>query len=173
MRIEKNKMVTIDYTLSAENGEMLESSRGKEPLTYIHGSGGLIRGFETALEGRAPHDAFTFTVNPEEGYGERREELVFRAKREQFAEIPDLAIGMPLRVQTPEGAMVVRVAEVSDDAVSLDANHPLSGKRLTFDVKVLDVRDATAEELEDDQRQDGCGCGASSCSDSCGEGCCA
>ena len=171
MRIGKDKAVTLNYILSGENGEILENSRGKEPLTYIHGSGGLIRGFETALEGRSPKDALTFTVSPNDGYGERREELVFQAKREQFDGISELTIGMPLRVQTPEGAMVVRIAEVHDDTVLLDANHPLSGKTLTFNVEVLDVRDATAEELEG-QQQDSCGCAAGSCGDSCEEGCC-
>jgi FKBP-type peptidyl-prolyl cis-trans isomerase SlyD len=170
MRISKDKAVTLDYTLSGEQGETIETSKGKEPLTYIHGSGGLIKGFETALEGKSPKDSLTFTVNPEDGYGPRHEELVFQAQREQFAEIPELAIGMPLRVQTPEGTMVVRIAEVHDKHVLLDANHPLSGRTLTFDVQVIEVRDATPEELED-MEQDRCGCGADACGDSCGAGC--
>jgi FKBP-type peptidyl-prolyl cis-trans isomerase SlyD len=170
MRIVKDKAVTLEYTLSDETGEVLESSKGKDPLMYIHGSGGLIRGFETALEGKSPKDELTFTVSPKDGYGERREDLVFEAKREQFTGIPELTIGMPLRVETSEGAMVVRIAEVKEDTVLLDANHPLSGKNLTFDVEVLDVRDATPEELEDKQ-QDSCGCSAGSCGDSCGGGC--
>jgi FKBP-type peptidyl-prolyl cis-trans isomerase SlyD len=170
MRIAKDTAVTLEYTLSDETGEILESSRGKDPLTYIHGSGGLIKGFETALEGKSPKDALKFSVSPKDGYGERREDLVFQAKREQFTDIPELTIGMPLRVQTPEGGMVVRIVEVRDSTVLLDANHPLSGKSLTFDVEVLDVRDATPEELED-QQQESCGCRAGACSDSCGEGC--
>jgi len=79
MIITKDKAVTLEYTLSDENGETLETSKGREPLTYIHGSGGLIKGFETALEGKSPKDAFSFTVKPEEGYGERRQDLVFQA----------------------------------------------------------------------------------------------
>jgi FKBP-type peptidyl-prolyl cis-trans isomerase SlyD len=169
MQISRNKVVTLSYTLSGEGGEIIETSKGKEPLEYIHGSGGLISGFETALEGRSPKDAFAFTVEPAEGYGERRDDLVFQAKREQFASIPEITIGMPLRVQTPEGAMVVRVAEIRDDAVFLDANHPLAGKTLTFDVEVLDVREATAEELE--EQQDACGCSSASCGTSCGDSC--
>jgi FKBP-type peptidyl-prolyl cis-trans isomerase SlyD len=174
MRITKDKAATLEYTLSGDQGEIIETSKGKEPMTYIHGGGGLIKGFETALEGKSAGDSFVFSVNPEDGYGERREDLVFQAKREQFNGIPELTLGMPLRVETPDGAMIVRIAAVHDDNVLLDANHPLSGKSLTFDVKVLDVRDATPEELED-QHQGGCGCDAGSCGqgcgDSCGEGC--
>jgi FKBP-type peptidyl-prolyl cis-trans isomerase SlyD len=170
MQISKDKVVTLNYTLTGEDGAVIETSKGKEPLEYIHGGGGLIRGFEVALEGRSANDAFVFSVNPADGYGERRDELLFQAQREQFASIPELTIGMPLRVQTPERAMIVRIAEVRDDAVLLDANHPLAGQTLTFDVEVLDVRDATAEELEG-QKEDSCGCDAASCGGSCGEGC--
>lgn len=174
MQISKDKIVTLNYTLTGEDGAVIETSKGKEPLEYIHGGGGLIRGFETALEGRSPKDAFAFTVSPTDGYGERRDDLLFQAQREQFASIPELTIGMPLRVQTPEGVMIVRIAEVRDDSVLLDANHPLAGQMLTFDVEVMDVRNATAEELEE-QRAESCGCGSASCGegcgDSCGEGC--
>jgi FKBP-type peptidyl-prolyl cis-trans isomerase SlyD len=173
MQISKDKVVTLNYTLTGEDGTVIETSREKEPLSYIHGGGRLIRGFESALEGRSPKDAFAFTVNPAEGYGERREDLIFQAKREQFASIPEITIGMPLRVQTPEGAMIVRICEVRDDAVLLDANHPLAGQRLSFDVEVLDVRDATEKELEEQRRDNSCS--PTSCSDSCcttcGEGC--
>lgn len=174
MIVAKNKAVTLDYTLSDERGETLETSKGKEPLTYIHGSGGLIKGFEAAIDGRSAKDTFSFTVKPEDGYGERRNELVFQAASEQLKEIPELAIGMPLKAQTPEGTLVVTIAGFDGDKVLLDGNHPLAGKELTFAVEVLDVRDATAEELEDAMSpHDGCGgsCG-DSCSDACGQDCC-
>jgi FKBP-type peptidyl-prolyl cis-trans isomerase SlyD len=178
MKISKDKVVTLNYTLT-EGEEVLETSDGREPLMYIHGSGGLIKGFEAAMEGRSPKDTFGFTVSPEDGYGVPQEHLIFQAAREQFQQIPELTIGMPLRVQTPEGAMVVRIAEVHDDHVLLDANHPLSGKTLTFNVEVLEVRDATAEELEDAAQAEEAACGCesagscgSSCGTSCGEGCC-
>jgi FKBP-type peptidyl-prolyl cis-trans isomerase SlyD len=170
MIIGKDKAVTLDYTLCDESGETLESSKGREPLTYIHGSGGLIKGFETALEGRSPKDSFSFTVKPEEAYGERRQDLLFQAPKEHFGGISDLVVGMPLRVQTPNGAMVVTVAAIEDDKIFLDGNHPLAGKALTFAIKVLDVRDATAEEIEQaHQPAEGCG---GSCGSSCGEECC-
>lgn len=174
MEIAKDKAVTLDYTLTGADGAIIESSQGKEPLSYIHGSGGLIKGFESALEGKAVNDSFSFTVSPEDGYGVKRPDLLFQAPREQLSQIPELTIGMPLRVQTQDGAMIARIAEVHDDYVLLDANHPLSGQTLTFAVNILEVRDATPEELED-ASQEASGCGSScgdSCGDSCGGGCC-
>lgn len=175
MIIAKDTAVTLEYTLSDETGETLESSKGREPLTYIHGSGGLIKGFEEAMEGRSANESFSFTVKPEDGYGERREELFFQAPKEQFTGLSDLAVGMPLRVETTNGAMVVTVVGIEDDKVLLDGNHPLAGKALTFAVEVLDVRQATEEELEEYRHAaEGCGdscgssCGSSSCCDDCG-----
>jgi FKBP-type peptidyl-prolyl cis-trans isomerase SlyD len=170
MEIRKDAAVTLDYTLTGDDGVVIESSKGKEPLSYIHGSGGLIKGFEAAMEGKSATDAFSFTVSPEDGYGERREDLVFNAPREQLSQIPELEIGMPLRVTTHDGAMVARIAEVHEDHILLDANHPLSGKTLTFAVEVLDVREATPDELEE-AHEDACGCSGSSCGDTCGDTC--
>ena len=148
MIITKDKAVTLEYTLSDQNGETLETSKGREPLTYIHGSGGLIKGFETALEGKSPKDAFSFTVKPEEAYGERREDLIFQAPKEQFGGVDELVVGMPLRVQTTNGAMVVTVAGIEDEKVLLDANHPLAGIALRLDLTVSAVRAASADEIE-------------------------
>ena len=174
MIIAKDKAVTLEYTLSDESGETLESSKGREPLTYIHGTGGLIRGFEVALEGKSPKDNFSFTVKPDDAYGERRQEMLFQAPKEQLKSVAGLSVGMPLRVQTPSGAMVVTVAAIEDDKVLLDGNHPLAGKDVTFAVEVLDVRDATAEEIAlAHHPAEGCGtsCGTS-CGSTCGEDCC-
>ena len=169
MIIAKDKAVTLDYTLSDGTGETIETSKGKEPLTYIHGSGSLIKGFETAMEGRSVRDSFSFTVKPEDGYGERRQELLFQATREQLKGIPDLAVGMPLKVQTPDRELVVTIAGFENDSVLLDGNHPLAGKELAFAVEVLDVRDATLAEIEEARSRDCCG---GSCTDACGTDCC-
>jgi FKBP-type peptidyl-prolyl cis-trans isomerase SlyD len=136
----------------------------------------MIEGFEAALEGKSPKNAFSFTVKPEEGYGERRPELLFQVDKEQLREIPDLAVGVPLRVRTPDGAVVAVVAGIEDDKVLLDGNHPLAGMTLTFDVEVIDVREATEEELVEAKQQESCGCGGSheescGCGGSCEEGC--
>jgi FKBP-type peptidyl-prolyl cis-trans isomerase SlyD len=169
MMIEKDKAVSLDYTLSDETGQVIETSKGREPLNYIHGTG-VIKGFEQAMTGRSVNDSFSFTVNPSEGYGEHRKELVFEVSKEQLGGVPDLKEGMPLRVQTNNGAMVVRVSKIESDKVILDANHPLAGKILNFDVQVLEVRDATPEELEEAYHVHDEGCG-SSCGSSCGDGC--
>jgi FKBP-type peptidyl-prolyl cis-trans isomerase SlyD len=171
MKVAKDKAVTIEYTLTNENGEMLETSRGKEPLTYVQGTNSLIKGLEAALEGKSPKNVFTATIKPEDAYGEYRQDLLFKVPRDQFREIQGLEVGIPLRVQTPNGATVVIVAGIEDDHVMLDGNHPLAGMALTFDVEVLNVRNATEEELQNAQ---GRGCGSScgeSCSEGCGEGC--
>ncbi len=160
MRIEADRVVTVAYTLTNEKGEVLDTSKGREPLTYIQGTG-MIEGFQTALEGKSPKDAFSFTVKPEEGYGERRPELLFQVDKEQLREIPEIAVGVPLRVRTPDGTMVAIVAEIGDEKVTLDGNHPLSGMTLTFDVEVIDVREATGEELARAKQEEGCGCGTS------------
>jgi FKBP-type peptidyl-prolyl cis-trans isomerase SlyD len=173
MRVAKDTAVTVNYTLSNELGETLETSKGKAPLTYIHGAG-LIKGFERALEGRSPEETFSFTLKPEEAYGERRQELLFHVKKEQVRDIPELTKGMPLRVRTADGAMVAMVVEIEDEKVLLDANHPLAGMTLTFDVEVLDVREATQAELADARQCHEGGCAGScgdTCGDSCGEGC--
>lgn len=169
MEVAKDKAVTVHYTLKDENGQVMESSKERTPLTYIHGAG-MIKGFEKALEGKSPKDAFTFTVKPEEAYGERREELLFEVKKEQLQGVPNMEVGMPLRVRTAEGAMVASIAQIEEDKVLLDANHPLAGRSLTFDVEVVEVREATPAELAEAHAEEGCGCG-SSCGPTCDEGC--
>ncbi len=158
MKIGKDKAVTVNYTLRNEEGQVVDTSQGREPLSYIHGSGSLIKGFETALEGKSAKESVTFTVRPEDGYGEYRKDLLFKVPKERFQGMEGIEVGTPLRLQRPEGSMVVVVADVGDDYVVLDGNHPLAGATLTFDVEVLGVRDATAEEL-----QESCGSCASSC----------
>ena len=113
-----------------KRGETLETSKGKEPLTYVHGSGGLIKGFEAAMDGRSVKDTFSFTVRPEDGYGERRQELLFQAEREQLKDFSELAIGLPLKVQTPEGTLVVTIAGFEETRCSLTATIPLRERSL-------------------------------------------
>jgi FKBP-type peptidyl-prolyl cis-trans isomerase SlyD len=172
MKIAKDKAVTVEYTLFNEKGEMLETSKGRHPLKYVHGAG-LIKGFEQALEGRTENEAFTFTVKPEDAYGVRRDELLFEVNKEQLKDVPDLSEGTPLRVQTAGGAaMVVFVAGMREDKVLLDGNHPLAGMPLTFEVEVKEVRDATQEELVEARNISSEGCGSSCGGDTCGGGGC-
>jgi FKBP-type peptidyl-prolyl cis-trans isomerase SlyD len=146
MQIANQRVVTIDYTLTDEKGEVLDSSKGQEPLTYLHGGGNIIPGLESALEGKAAGDALKVTVPAAEGYGERDEELVQDVPREQFPG-EQIEVGMRFHAQSSDGSQVVTVVAVDDRKVTVDGNHPLAGMNLAFDVKVLEVRDATADEI--------------------------
>ena len=170
MEITEQKAVTVEYTLTNEAGEVLDSSRDRAPLTYVQGVGNMIAGFETALEGKQAGDKFSFDVAPGDAYGERDKSLLFAVPKDRFQGTPDLEVGMRFEVQTPNGAMIMAVDRIEDDSVVLDGNHPLAGNRLHFDVEVVGVRDATDEELVQAQNPaQGCGC---SCDESgCGGGC--
>jgi FKBP-type peptidyl-prolyl cis-trans isomerase SlyD len=148
MTIAKGKVATIDYTLTNDAGQVLDSSQGREPLTYLHG-GGLIPGMEQALEGRSAGDAFAITIPPEQGYGAKDPNMVQPVPRSNFAGVPNIEKGMQFQARSPDGsaARVVTVVDVSDETVTVDANHPLAGETLHFDVSVKDVRDASPEEL--------------------------
>ena len=173
MKISNHKAVTVSYTLSNDSGAVLDSSNGREPLSYIHGTGGIIPGFEAALEGKSASDRVSFILAPVEGYGERNPELVFSLPKERFGEIDDLREGMQFAVNGPQGGMVMTVIEVGEKEVTLDGNHPLAGCNLHFDVEVLEVRDASEEEIAESLKATSCGCmegshpegGCAGCSD--------
>ena len=148
MKVAKNKVVTIDYTLTDDDGTILDTSAGEDPLAYLHGVGGLIPGLEQELEGRSPGESFKASIPPEQAYGVRNEELVQPVPKRKFAGVKDLAVGMELQANTEIGPQVVRVVGITPEDVMIDANHALAGKTLHFEVEVLDVRDASEEELE-------------------------
>ena len=147
MTITKDKVVSIDYTLTGEGGAVLDTSRGRGPLAYLHGAGNIIPGLEGALEGRSQGDQLTVSIPPESGYGPKDPKLVQRVPRTAFAAVTDIRPGMQFQAQTPQGTRVITVVDVADDNVTVDANHPLAGATLNFDVTIVGVRDATAEEL--------------------------
>jgi FKBP-type peptidyl-prolyl cis-trans isomerase SlyD len=147
MEISKHKVVTMDYTLSDDDGNVIDSSRGNDPLSYIQGTGNIIPGLEAALEGKTPGENVAVSIAPEDGYGERDESLLQVVPRNLF-NVDDLQVGMFFETQTQAGAQVVTVVGVTDEEVTVDANHPLAGKTLNFDVDVVDVREASEEELE-------------------------
>ncbi|MFP4329163.1 MAG: FKBP-type peptidyl-prolyl cis-trans isomerase [Alkalispirochaetaceae bacterium] len=149
MKVEKNKVVSINYTLTDDSGEVLDSSEGGEPLAYLHGQGNLIPGLETELEGKSEGDNFRTAIDPADGYGEYNDALIAEVPRDRFTGVDEINVGMEFQAQTSDGgSQIVRVTEVSDEAVKVDANHPLAGQTLHFDVTVAGVRDATEEELE-------------------------
>ncbi len=146
MQISKNKVVSIHYTLKDNQGTTLDSSLGGEPLMYIQGIGSLIPGMEEGLEGKSKGDKLEIKVTPDKGYGLRDETLVQEVPRSAFGN-QEVQIGMRFRAETPAGVQVVTVTEVSDNTVTVDGNHPLAGVDLNFTVEVMEVRNATAEEL--------------------------
>src|SRR5947209_4903421 len=147
MQIAKDKVVSIDYTLTGPEGAVIDTSKGREPLAYLHGAGNIIPGLESELEGRSAGEEVKVTVPPEKGYGVRNEELVQSVPRDRFRGVPEIQPGMQFQAQTPQGPRLVTVVGADQSTVKVDANHPLAGVPLTFDVKVVDVRDASPEEL--------------------------
>ena len=147
MHIEKNRVVKLDYTLRDEQGAVLDSSSGRNPLSYLHGKGNIIPGLEQALAGKSAGDKLDVTVPPEQGYGARDERLVQIVARTKFGEVANLAPGMQVRANGPRGPRMVTVVRVDRDFVTVDGNHPLAGRTLHFSVQVADVRKATHEEI--------------------------
>ena len=147
MKIAKDKVVSIAYTLRDDNGNILDSSDGREPLAYLHGNGNLIPGLESQLEGRSANESIKVSVPPAEGYGEFDTSQIVNVPRNQFPGVADIAIGMQFTASGPEGERVVTVTKVDSDNVTVDGNHPLAGQTLNFDVKIVGVREATADEL--------------------------
>jgi len=147
MKIQTGHVVRMHYTLSDEQGATIESSRGRDPLAYLHGSGQLITGLELALAGSEAGTQTIVTVAPKDAYGEKDPAAVIRAAREDFPADLELAPGVEVQAETPDGPITFMVVSVDEKEAVLDANHPLAGKTLTFDVEILDVRKATAEEL--------------------------
>ncbi len=149
MPIAKNSVVKVIYTLTNDQGEVLDSNKGQEPLEYIHGHGMMIPGFEKALEGAKEGQEISFTVTPEEGYGTHNEDFIIDVPREAFPEDEEVQVGWQVTGSTPDGQMqMFRVLEVSDESIKLDGNHPLAGANLNFEVEVVALRDATEQEIE-------------------------
>ena len=148
MIAEKDKVVTFHYTLKNAEGEQMETSRDKQPMSYLHGANNIIKGLEKAMEGRAVNDEFSVTVEPEEAYGVRNEGNVQRVPLKRLKGIGKISPGQILNLQTNQGPVQVTVLRVGRFNIDVDANHPLAGKALTFDIEITDIRDASEEELE-------------------------
>ena len=147
MQISKDKVVTLNYTLTDNEGQVIDSSQDGT-FAYLHGANNIIPGLESALEGKQAGDALSVAVEPQDGYGEYSAEMVQVVAREMFGD-SDPEVGMQYHASSPEGQMiVVTVAAVEEDQITIDGNHPLAGVALNFAVNVVDVRDASAEELE-------------------------
>ncbi|HEY6484603.1 MAG TPA: peptidylprolyl isomerase [Steroidobacteraceae bacterium] len=147
MSIKKDSVVTLHYTLKDDDGALIDHSTEGEPLAYLHGYGNLVAGLERALEGKHSGDKLSVNIAPREGYGEYSKALVQKIPRRTLKGISKVTVGMRLQAQTEQGPKAVTVTNVTGDLVTIDANHPLAGRNLHFDVEIKDVRDATAEEL--------------------------
>lgn len=134
--------VEVHYKGTLEDGTVFDSSEGREPLTFTLGSGQVISGFEEAALGMEVGETKRTQVDVEEGYGERREDLVLEVPREQLPDELDVDVGTPLQLQQPDGrAVPVTVADLDEENVTLDANHPLSGKTLNFELTLVGISD--------------------------------
>lgn len=148
MKISLNKVASIQYTLTDDAGEILDSSEGGEPLAYIHGQGNIIPGLESALEGKQVGDSFKVSIAPEQAYGEHDEALKQVVPKHMFGGVDEIEVGMQFHAQTDHGMQVITIAEVNGDDITVDGNHPLAGQTLHFDVTVVEIREATEEELD-------------------------
>ena len=147
MEITTGKVVSIDYTLTDDEQQIIDSSEGGDPLTYLHGVGQLIRGLEQELEGKKSGDALQVKIAPAEGYGLRDEAKIATVPRAAVQGAGELKVGMQLQASSGHGQQVVTITKIAGDEVTIDSNHPLAGATLHFDVTVRDVRDATEEEV--------------------------
>jgi FKBP-type peptidyl-prolyl cis-trans isomerase SlyD len=143
MQITKNKVAAIHYTLTDNKGTVIDTSAGRDPLYYIHGNGNLIIGMEEGLEGKSKGDKFQLKIEPAKGYGEKDPEMVQQVPISAFGG-QDVKTGM--KFSTNQGG-VVTVTEVGAESVTVDANHELAGVELNFEVEVIEVRDASSEEI--------------------------
>lgn len=148
MQATADTVVTIDYTLTSNDGDVIDTSEGREPLAYLHGHGNIIPGLEKALEGKNEGDELTVKVEPEEGYGAHRPELVQQVSIEAFAGLDKVEPGMRFNADSAQGPLVVKVASIDGDQVTIDANHELAGQQLNFAVTVREIREASASEVE-------------------------
>jgi len=148
MQIATNSVVLIDYTLTNDQGNVIDTSSGREPLAYLQGHQNIIPGLESALEGKSAGDRVQVSIAPAEGYGERDESLSQAVPRQMFEDADQITVGMQFHTQTEQGhQQVVTVTAVDAEHVTVDANHPLAGETLNFDVTVVEVREALPEEL--------------------------
>lgn len=148
MKITEHSVATFHYTLRDEGGEELESSRGGDPSAYLHGAGNIIPGLEAALSGCSAGDRVETTLEPREAYGLRNAERVQKVPVKHLLFQGRLRPGAVAQLNTPEGRVPVTVTKVGRHSATVDTNHPLAGKTLHFEVEILEVREATAEEVQ-------------------------
>jgi FKBP-type peptidyl-prolyl cis-trans isomerase SlyD len=148
MQIGDQKVVTLHYTLTDNEGRVIDKSEDGS-FAYLHGASNIIPGLEDALSGKSAGEEMSVSVSPEQAYGTRDEAMLQQVPKSMFEDASQIAVGSQFHAQGPNGEMlVVTVMEVEEEHVVVDGNHPLAGVELNFDVKIIDVRDASEEEIE-------------------------
>lgn len=139
---KKGNTVKVHYTGSLNDGSVFDSSQGREPLEFTLGEERVIPGFENAVVGMSPGDKKKETIPADEAYGPRRDDMVLEVDRDQLPENVEPEVGLQLQMTTTDGRQVpVKIAEVEDSKVKLDANHPLAGKDLVFDLELVEIKE--------------------------------
>ena len=147
MKVEKNTVVTVHYTGKfPESEEIFDTSKEREPMEFLVGHKNMIEGFEQELLGAEKGDSREFTLLPERAYGHRNEDAIQEVPRDQFP--ADLEVGMMFQAESDQGPMQFSINEISENSVKIDFNHPMAGKTLHFNVKVISIREASEEEIE-------------------------
>lgn len=162
MTVKSGDTVLVHYTGKLDSGEEFDSSKGLEPLEFTLGTAQVIAGFEKAVDGLEKGKSVTVRIEPADAYGERSEELFFAVPKADLPEDITPEAGLPLMLYTEQGPMEVTVSEIKDDEILLDANHPLAGEALTFEIELVDILDGPTEKddcSDDDCKSCGCGCG--------------
>jgi FKBP-type peptidyl-prolyl cis-trans isomerase SlyD len=164
MTIANDRVVSINYTLTNSQSQILDAT-GAEPFSYLHGHRNIIPGLEKALNGKNQGESFTIHVPAAEAYGERSEKLVTMVPLERFKGVDSVQAGMQFQAETPDGdVQLVTVTAVDDDTVTIDGNHPMAGLDLNFEVSVVDVREASENELQQGRVQSAdCDCDDADC----------
>lgn len=145
MPIKNGDTVKVHYTGKTKDGEVFDSSRERDPLEFTLGRGQLIPGFEEAILGREPGDKVSICIEPEKGYGQADPELIFTVAKSQVPDTIPLKVGTPLQLSSEQGKMDVVITEVGPEEITLDANHPLAGKDMEFDIEILTVKPGKPE----------------------------
>ena len=148
MKVGKDKVVLMHYTLKNDAGDVIDSSNGADPLPFLQGHGNIIPGLESALEGSKVGDKLDVSIKPEEGYGERMKDAIQEIPSSALQGVDEVKVGMQLQSQDKDGnAFLVSVTKIEDDKITVDGNHPLAGQTLHFSVSIESIRKAEAEEL--------------------------
>jgi FKBP-type peptidyl-prolyl cis-trans isomerase 2 len=165
MKVEKGKKVKVEYTGKFTDGEVFDSSEGREPLEFVAGAGKVIKGFDDAVVGMDINEEKEFTIKPDEAYGQWNEHMVLEIPRDKLPAEPQPEEGMTLLMQNAAGQkMPGKIVEVKEDVVKIDMNHPLAGKELVFNIKVVAVEEDDGQEDDEEEDEDSCGHDCAGCS---------